>query len=85
MNEPELYIPVGVAIQEIRALTDEELRLIGVDENVFQGVTGLFLEDGGIIIPSSDDEGNRCGTFFTKDPDDIPQYLIAGDQVWKLP
>ena len=48
----------------VRYLLDEEMELLGWDERSIV----LILDDGNMIFPSSDDEGNRAGALFTNDP-----------------
>jgi len=49
----------------VRYLLDEEMELLGWDERSIV----LILDDGNMIFPSSDDEGNQAGALFTNNPD----------------
>jgi len=49
----------------VRYLLDEEMELLGWDERSIV----LILDDGNMIFPSSDDEGNQAGVLFTNNPD----------------
>lgn len=53
---------LGKKIIDIRAMTDEELDQEGWDKH--EKTVCLTLEDGTIIIPSIDFEGNGPGKFF---------------------
>jgi hypothetical protein len=44
---------------------DEEMESLGWDERSIV----LILDDGNMIFPSSDDEGNQAGALFTNNPD----------------
>ena len=48
----------------VRYLLDEEMEMLGWDQRSIV----LILDDGNMIFPSSDDEGNRAGALFTNDP-----------------
>jgi len=48
---------VGKTVKEVRLLSEKES---GFDEPV----TGIIFEDGSVIFPSRDDEGNGKGTLF---------------------
>ena len=60
-------ILMGKTITNVRYLTDDELEDFGWDESCL----AIFLNDGGIVFPSADDEGNRAGAWFTTN-DDLP-------------
>jgi len=49
----------------VRYLLDEEMELLGWDERSIV----LILDDGNMIFPSSDDEGNQAGALFNNNPD----------------
>jgi len=49
----------------VRYLLDEEMELLGWDQRSIV----LILDDGNMIFPSSDDEGNQAGALFTNNPD----------------
>jgi hypothetical protein len=49
----------------VRYLLDEEMELLGWGERSIV----LILDDGNMIFPSSDDEGNQAGALFTNNPD----------------
>jgi len=52
-------------IVNVRYMLDEELEQLGWDEKCVV----LQLDDGNIIFPSQDDEGNGAGSFFTNNED----------------
>lgn len=56
---------VGKKIVEIRAMTKAEIEAEGWDK----GTTALVLDDGTVIYPSQDDEGNGCGALFGVEKD----------------
>lgn len=49
----------------VRYLLDEEMEMLGWDERCVV----LILDDGNMIFPSCDDEGNRAGALFTNNSD----------------
>lgn len=53
--------PIGLKIKEIRWMTPEELGAMAWDQ---EGVV-IVLEDGGLIFPSSDPEGNSAGVLMS--------------------
>lgn len=53
---------VGQKIVKTRNLTKKEIEVEGWD--IDEPVSALELEDGTLIYPSSDDEGNGCGALF---------------------
>lgn len=63
---------VGRKIVEVRRATQEELDLAFMDANHFPLV--FVLDNGTKIIPSSDEEGNNAGAFFS----------IEGEEVFTL-
>ena len=52
-------------IVDVRYLTDEEMEGLGWDEKAIV----MILDDGNMIYPSSDDEGNSAGALFTCNSD----------------
>ena len=52
-------------IVEVRYLCDEEMVDLGWDEKCVV----MILDDGNIILPSRDDEGNGAGALFTSNKD----------------
>ena len=58
-------------IKNIRYLTDEEAEDLGWHSSCI----AIFLDDGTIIFPSSDDEGNDAGALFTTD-DSMPTIPV---------
>jgi hypothetical protein len=52
-------------IVDVRYLTDEEIEGLGWDEKAIV----MILDDGNMIYPSSDDEGNSAGALFTCNSD----------------
>jgi hypothetical protein len=53
----------GKKITGVRYMSDEEAEQLGWDEKCVV----IELDDGNIIYPSSDDEGNNAGALFTND------------------
>jgi hypothetical protein len=56
---------LGRKIVGIRYLLDEEMDSLGWEERSIV----LILDDGNMLFPSRDDEGNGAGALFTNDPD----------------
>ena len=56
---------IGRKIVGTRQMTPEEIKFEGWD----RGTTLLLLDDGSIIYPSQDDEGNGCGALFGRKGD----------------
>jgi hypothetical protein len=52
-------------IVDVRYLTNEEMEDFGWEERSVV----MVLDNGNIIFPSQDDEGNGAGALFTCDPD----------------
>lgn len=71
MNNEQFWIDVAKKqllnrkIVEVRYLTTEEAEGLGW----YQRSIVMVLDDGNIIYPSRDDEGNDAGALFTCDPD----------------
>ena len=64
---------IGQKLVRIRPITQEELEAEGWD---YAGATCVLeFEDGTIIYPSQDDEGNGAGTLFGKTPDGQTIYV----------
>jgi len=60
LNAETSRILVGKKIASIRQLTKEELEEEGWDK----GTTAIVLDDGTLVYPSQDDEGNGPGALF---------------------
>ena len=60
------WSPVGRRIVAVRSLTKANAAKQGWDEGAWQWSDGvqLVLDDGSILIPSADWEGNGCGALF---------------------
>jgi len=60
------WSPVGRRIIMVRSLTKANAAKQGWDEGEWQWGDGvqLVLDDGSILIPSADWEGNKCGALF---------------------
>ena len=60
------WSPVGRRIIMVRSLTKANAAKQGWDEGEWQWSDGvqLVLDDGSILIPSADWEGNKCGALF---------------------
>ena len=54
---------VGQKIVKVRPMTDEEKD----DEGWYRGTAVIELENGVLLYPSSDEEGNDAGALFGKD------------------
>ena len=64
-------ILVNRTIKDIRYMTDEEVDHLGWDYSAI----AIILDDGTILFPSSDDEGNNAGALFTTH-DDMPTIPV---------
>jgi len=62
---------VGKRIVAVRWLTDQEVKTLGW----YQSAICLHLDDGTVIFPSQDDEGNGAGALFGQGPN-------GEDQTW---
>lgn len=69
------HMMVGKAISDVRKPTDEELEQWGWD-NIHGTAAVIVFDDGSIIYPSQDDEGNGFGTLFG---------VVEGEEVYILP
>ena len=71
MNTDKFWIDVAKKqllnrkIVDVRYLTTEEMENLGW----YHKCVVMVLDDGNMIYPSSDDEGNNAGALFTCDPD----------------
>lgn len=65
---------VGKKITAVRYMTDEEVEGMGWDRRALV----MQLDNGTLIFPSSDDEGNDAGALFgqTKDGNDLTFPVI---------
>jgi len=69
---------IGKRIVAVRRLTPQEMEAEGW-ECEREGATALVLDDGSLIYPSRDDEGNGAGTLFgSKGGDSF--YIFAGKE-----
>jgi len=66
MNGKEL---IGRKIVNVRKLSKDEIELCAWDRTTVV----LVLDDGSVLIPSSDEEGNDIGALFYKRKEDITQ------------
>ncbi len=57
---------LGKTIVKVRYMTDQEVEDLGW----YSKALVLHLDDGNIIYPSADDEGNNAGALFTNNPED---------------
>lgn len=53
---------VGKTVEQVRTLTDAELKQFMWDGGGSEVAFVVFFTDGSFIIPSRDDEGNGAGT-----------------------
>ena len=60
-NKSASTILTGRKIKSVRYLNDAEVE----DMGWYESCLAIFLDDGTIIFPSSDDEGNSAGALFT--------------------
>lgn len=62
MDEKKLKALIGLKLVSIRPMTAKEKDSQGWEGNTATSV--LVFEDGSLIYPSSDDEGNGAGTLY---------------------
>jgi hypothetical protein len=55
---------IGAKVKDIRSMTNLELQTEGWEAPYREGVTCVELEDGTILYPSTDGEGNGPGKLF---------------------
>lgn len=67
---------IGQKIKAIRKLTDAELEENGWDDDNFNPIYALELENGVVIYPSRDFEGNGGGALFGLDRE--KGFVISG-------
>ena len=62
---------IGLKIVDVRMMTNRELALEGWSEELspHEEPTAIVLEDGQVLYPSRDDEGNGPGAIFGCDDD----------------
>ena len=65
---------LGKKIVEVRYLSQEEADDLGWEERCVV----IHLDDGNIILPSSDDEGNSAGAMFTNDTKNPTLPVLRG-------
>jgi len=65
---------LGRKITEVRYLTHEEADDLGWEERCVV----IHLDDGNMIFPSRDDEGNDAGSLFTNDPTQPTLPVLRG-------
>ena len=58
---------VGRTITEVRAMTDEEMLAQGWSRTIHGNPPVLVLDDGTLLFPSKDEEGNGAGALFGTD------------------
>lgn len=70
---------IGRTIKELRWMTDEEKEAEGWDQG--ESVPILILDDGSMIFPSQDEEGNGGGFLFGKTPapENKSIYIMPGE------
>ena len=69
VNKAENPWPLGRTIVSARAITDEEMKAEAWEPRYGMSCTVLVLDDGSLLYPSQDPEGNGPGCLFGKDPD----------------
>jgi len=66
---------VGKKIMQVRNLTEEE------SDGLYFGATAVIqLDDGTLIYPQSDDEGNGFGTLVCQTPKDEFKYIYVSSK-----
>ena len=65
-------ILIGKTIRFVRYLTEEEAENMGWDSRPLV----IYFEDGGFIIPQSDDEGNDGGALYLSGKEDHIIYTL---------
>ena len=55
---------IGARVKDIRSMTESELQVEGWEAPYREGVTCVELEDGTVLYPSADGEGNGPGKLF---------------------
>lgn len=66
--------PIGKKIVGVHQISTNEEKILGWSHEQYSGTectAVLVLDDGSWIVPSSDPEGNRGGTFFVRDPNNM--------------
>lgn len=66
----------GQTIEEVREMTDEEMEQEGWSTARGQNPMVLVLEDGSILYPSMDPEGNGPGCLFGYDPNEDAGFYV---------
>lgn len=67
----------GRTITEVREMTEEEIEREGWGRHRGHGATmALVLDDGSVIYPSMDPEGNGPGCLFGYDPDEDQGFYV---------
>jgi hypothetical protein len=61
---------VGRKIVKVRAMQQEEMDLFGWYESMGSVAIVIHLDDGTLLVPSADPEGNGAGHIFVEGPDD---------------
>ena len=69
-------IIVGQKIVNVRALTSKEMKREGWEEDAHGKPTALVLENGVILYPSRDEEGNGAGALFGHNPEDDSDFYV---------
>jgi len=68
---------IGQKIVKIRPITQKEREQEGGWDNFDSATSVIELENGVLIYPSSDDEGNCAGTLFGKDSKGNTFYVFS--------
>lgn len=58
---------VGATIVKVRPLTPNEVEGYGWDASFGATPFAIFLDNGKVLVPSSDEEGNDAGFVFVED------------------
>lgn len=72
---------IGKKLIKIRPITKKERGQEGWEPEHNSATSVLEFEDGTLIYPSSDDEGNGAGTLFGKNKDGTTFYVWAKEVI----
>jgi hypothetical protein len=68
---------IGQKIIDVRPMTEEELDHEGWDD---RNVTVIVLEDGTLLYPSKDEEGNGAGELFGRDTNGVGMHIYTSEK-----
>lgn len=64
MESKKVAYPVGLTVKEVRLLTVEEMDAEGWEDSYHHPCVAIIFNDGSMIYPSCDYEGNGPGAIF---------------------